>query len=810
MKFKLGILLTFIIFHLFNTLQAETVQKGIVKEYNEKAQKTPLPGVELNIRQTNNTVSDKNGSFTLSFLSLQPGEKINVRRIEKFGYEVFNKEAIEQWNLNPKSPFIIVMCKSDKFKQIRDNYERISSESYAKQRKKEEDSLAKLKAEGKLKEAEYQKRLIQIKDDYEDQLENLQNYIDRFSRIDLSEISAAEQEIIQLIQEGKIDEAIARYENQNYLDIYKKETAEIKKLSIAIGEMTDLRSDKTKSRDSVGMAIDRQIDAFKLGGGKENFNKIKVLLHELAYCDTTDFNKMYKYGEFLFQQKDYVNALTSLYTAFNNCTDSEKRIKIMMSACDCHISLSQFQKAETIISEIIASNNVSDNDVMARLYLTLGSAYFRRTLFDKARLNFDKALEFAKDTHSVLEGNIFFALSSLNRTQKNFEDAKDFGLQAKNLFESINDSSGKHSGEIAKCESNLAKIDYYSGKYDSAYTKFVISNESYAKLFSKNPSKYEENLAWNQVMTAKALFRLDKFEEALSILDNCLETYNSLYKKIPYAYGKSYSQALDDYGVNLIKLKRFDEALKYYGQSTEIVSNLFELDSVAFRPLYAMNYYAKAYRAYQNDDFDESIKLNERTSQLLKPLFEKDPRTYGDAYFSTVKYLSDSYWQMGDLDSAYDNMKNCVIRIEDMDRLAVMPSNSAEIYRRFARFQEEMGMHKEAISSYRQAFQLYVGMINKSQKHLNLALSIQRNISAIYDYSLSDYDGAEKALKDALEIKADDNNILEDLGKLYIKQNKYNDASDILKRLVAITPNYESKSESEFNKRCLELGISAH
>ena len=46
---------------------AQTVQKGVVKEYNEKDQKTPLGGVELNIISAQSTASDTDGKFELSF-----------------------------------------------------------------------------------------------------------------------------------------------------------------------------------------------------------------------------------------------------------------------------------------------------------------------------------------------------------------------------------------------------------------------------------------------------------------------------------------------------------------------------------------------------------------------------------------------------------------------------------------------------------------------------------------------------------------------------------------------------------------------
>ncbi len=90
-------------FTLFSLL-AHTSQPGIVQEYNEKAKKTPLAGVEVRAKSASNAVSGKGGSFKLEFLTLSPGSSVNISRIEKRGYEIFNKEAVEQWNINPDNP----------------------------------------------------------------------------------------------------------------------------------------------------------------------------------------------------------------------------------------------------------------------------------------------------------------------------------------------------------------------------------------------------------------------------------------------------------------------------------------------------------------------------------------------------------------------------------------------------------------------------------------------------------------------------------------------------------------------------------
>jgi len=194
---------------------AQTVQRGVVMEYNGSNAKTPLAGVELNVRLASSTVSDKNGNFVLKFATLKPGDRISVRRIEKSGYEIFNKEALETWNLNPEIPFTIIMCRSDKLKKIREEYEAKAAEMYNRLYKKEIAALNKLKSEAKISEEKYRRELKTIKENYERQMTNLDNYIDKFARIDISELSKEEQEVIELIKQGRIEEAIERYKALN-------------------------------------------------------------------------------------------------------------------------------------------------------------------------------------------------------------------------------------------------------------------------------------------------------------------------------------------------------------------------------------------------------------------------------------------------------------------------------------------------------------------------------------------------------------------------------------------------------------------
>lgn len=295
---------------------AQVIQHGIVKEYNEELQKTPLANVEILVSDAGQRVSGNDGKFQLRFRTKKLGDHVSVTRIEKLGYEIFNRDAIAQWNVSDADhPFTIVMCNSEKFKKIRDNYERVSSESYARQQLKEKKKLEAERAAGKLKEEEFQQKLVQLQDEFDRQLDSIRPYIDRFARIDLSEISEQERKIIKLIQEGNIDEGIELYKQLNPEGIFRNNRK--------------LKTQLDVSADSVFAMICRKNDALFLQGGRDNLKKVEESYRDIAEADTTYLYGLSAYSDFLFQRHRHQENLRYLHL-INMC--GEKSFPHYLSA----------------------------------------------------------------------------------------------------------------------------------------------------------------------------------------------------------------------------------------------------------------------------------------------------------------------------------------------------------------------------------------------------------------------------------------------------------------------------------------------
>ncbi|MDE6277896.1 MAG: tetratricopeptide repeat protein, partial [Muribaculaceae bacterium] len=358
------------------------MQRGLVREYNERAAKTPLGGVELTVRSAGSTVSDRDGSFALEFLTLEPGERVNVRRIEKDGYVVFNKEAVEQWNLSPTSAFTVVMCRADRFKRIRDNYYRNSEERYSAQYKKERDELARLQRDGKLKEEEYRARLAEVSAEYDRQLDNLDAYVDRFARIDLSEVSAGEQEIIGLVEQGLFDEAIRKYEDLRIKEQLVEALGERRRVDAAIVHLSGVRSDLGFSIDSLYSSAERQIETLRLAGGAENKGKILEIYRDIADADTTNTEWLLKTGNYIREYvADYPLAMRYLTTALGSARRQDARGSVSEAAVSgvigdvCHDrgdyagAEEWYGRALSIMETKLGRENVD----VARIYNKLGN-----------------------------------------------------------------------------------------------------------------------------------------------------------------------------------------------------------------------------------------------------------------------------------------------------------------------------------------------------------------------------------------------------------------------------------------------------
>lgn len=284
MYFKIIITIATILASSF-ALRAQSVQSGQVLLYHGSDAKTPLSNVSISAIGAGAVTSDSEGHFELKFRTLHAGDVIQFRRIELSGFEVMNTEALEVARVANVSSeaasqsglLTIIMCSSEELAQLKDGYRTVASERYQKQLEEKERELAQLKSEGKLKEDEYNKRVEALEEQYEAQLQTLDTYVDKFARIDLSELDEFEQQIIALVQEGRIDEAIAKYDEQNLTKRLQEGVQQQRQLTNDVQKLDTAIHAKAQEAQRLETNINKQVELLKKVGGEANERKAQEL-----------------------------------------------------------------------------------------------------------------------------------------------------------------------------------------------------------------------------------------------------------------------------------------------------------------------------------------------------------------------------------------------------------------------------------------------------------------------------------------------------------------------------------------------------
>ncbi len=438
---------------------AQTSQKGVVKEYREENNKRPLAGVEVEITNAGSVVSDRKGDFLLEFRTFKPGQKVNVRRIEKTGYEIFNKEALEQWNINPDEPFTIVMVKQELFKEIRDNYSRISSKSYAEQYEKEKAALDKERQEGRLSEEKHREELEKLSDWYDAKLDNLDNYIDRFARIDLAELDENERAIIELVKEGKLEEAMARYDEWGLIEIIESELSDLSQIRNAVDDLNTLMAEKEASLKEQWSKFQRELDFRILTGGRKGYDMVSEMLMRAAKA--ADPNNPYILYHCI-AYSGYINNIALQKSISELCdiekiADTDYRILLSQSYSNSLVITGEYEKAIPYAEYVVAAAEQKGNvELKCRGLSHLMSIYEFTMQLDKQNEVFNELVRCCNDD-SVYESLSEYYRSALNQDiASHYDRMGDFLNANKYLIRSYDLQK-----EIYQSDSNIDNLRRY-------------------------------------------------------------------------------------------------------------------------------------------------------------------------------------------------------------------------------------------------------------------------------------------------------------------------------------------------------------
>ena len=523
---------------------AQVEQRIVVSEYMGKEEKTPLSQVGVTVLNAGAALSDQNGEATLRFRTLHAGDRVTVRRIEKAGYEIFNNQAVEQWNISPQRPFQIVLCQSAKLQALRDQYNRIARESYAKQYNADKAKLATERKKTKMLEETYAQKLRDLENQYQQQLEDIENYVDQFVRIDLSELNSQQQKLIDLVRKGKIEEAIRLYEEANYPDQYQKQCEEISKIDRAQAQLMKVEAEKRSEREKLYQAIGRQIATYRLAGGRENFQKITNLLKSVADADTTQLDAVWAYAEHAMKQLDF--------------DESEKYSTIYMRA----------------------SKDSPLRQAMA--YSVLGQGYTFVAEYNKAEKAYSASLEILKqlyqkepERYTVVLLTIQAQISTYYLMVGNYASAERILDEAIPLCEKMETENPDKTDDsyrqlLCLLYANRSQVECANGKEKEAMQiseKACELGRALNDTEEKNVTSRLTALTWR----FNTCYIFEKWEELAKASQEIVSIYEQLYKENPRRHLATYQSAYNNLAESYLHNKDYAECEKAFTKSEELL-----------------------------------------------------------------------------------------------------------------------------------------------------------------------------------------------------------------------------------------------
>lgn len=676
---------------------AKTVQTGVVREYKGKAKKTALAGVELQVYPAQSTASDRNGNFRLEFLTLKPGERINVRRIEKEGYEIFNKDALEQWNLNPTAPFMIVMCRSNMFKQLKDTYYKNSGERYARQYRKAQDELKRLKDQNKIQQKEYIERLEQLEQEYGRQLENLDNYVDRFARIDLSEVSPVEQEIIELVQAGKIDEAIAKYEELNAKEKLLDGISKRKEVGEAISTLTEVDRNLAADNDTLYAVVERQIQTLQLGGA-ENNEKIRRLYCDIADADTTNIEWLIDTGNFLYEYAaDHQAALGYFHKALASAEAlhgprSEEVAKVMNNLGVVCNDLGEFSNALDHLQRALDIRLAvlgEENNLTATTYNNIGNTYLDSGDPNKALEYFQKAFDI---NQKVLDSDDPALTVSYNDLGNAFYSLGDYGKALEYLEKALEIQTKIYSGghlHTAATLNNIGMLLSDKGDYQAALDNYFKALAIQEKIVG--PGHPDIAISYNNI--GSVYYYTGDFSKALEYFRKALDIRVAAFGEKHPSVGESYSNT----GVTLTQLGNYDAARENLEKSLEIYKDVFGNDNEAI----SVTYINLADLSSNLGDFQKALEYQQKALEINLRLFGPDHPQVALSYNN----IGTAYGDLGEPQKALEYLQKALdIRIKLLGNnhpyVASGYNNIGTIYNDLGNYDKALEYYHKAIDSY--------------------------------------------------------------------------------------------------------------
>ena len=471
-----------------------------------------------------------------------------------------------------------------------------------------------------------------LQNQYEDQLENIENYIDKFARIDLSELNSFEKEVIDLVTKGEIDKAIAKYEDENLLSKYMTQIQEFKKLDDAQHLVSDALDRSLERRDSIHRTIKHQVDLLRMAGGKSNFDKAMNLMRDVAMSDTTNFVAVFEYATYCRKVDRLSEALYFYNIGLRNAVpNSHEAVQARLGATNVLLRQREYYQVASSVYPILdiinelskqsgnpnlyIAERIDAKKLLARACTQLKDSINAKKYYTEAVNDCEVLVNMDSSQLILLAETECMASQMYIRAVSNPDEAIAIGKKAlEHMLEAYNSNPELYKAKYAFAQNTLASAYRHKRDFQLAEQHFLEADRLYTEAYKKNPEAYKSYLATNK--------------------QNMADLY--LYKD-------------DEGNYPLIK-----KALRYIQDSESLFKDLLKngVESAELSLLYLDINYVKYY--FNTGQYDRALKYSNIAIEGIKPYYSKFPTTYKSLYIITLSNHLDILDKLGKHKDAFE------------------------------------------------------------------------------------------------------------------------------------------------------------
>ena len=537
-------------------------QQGIAYLYDYKTKtKNPVANVSLTVAYAKGpAVSRSDGTFTIEFQDFGAGKKLAFEKHPfSQGLMVLNKKEVDEWSTF-EGRLKLIMCNKKDFDVCKQNYYNVGLQSVTQ---RYERKIAALKKES----ADYQQRLQELEEERDRIMDNLRNSADAMARIDQSELDAAMQEVLDLYEQGTVDEAMKKLENMKLGEKFVQ-TLERKQ-----------KHETEDAKDSVQILnkLRTSVDMYKNSG---NWDKAAETLKLLADKLNT-FDDIFAYAYYIDNQNDF--------------KDAETYYKKAMEICQ-RLAKDNPKAYEPDVAHTLNNLAVLYSDTQR---LSEAEEMYKQALVIRQRL--------ANDNPKAYEPYVAQTLNNLANLYKNTQrlsEAEDMYKQALEIRQRLAKENPKaYEPGMAATLNNLAFLYSNTQRFTEAEDMYKQALEIRQRIAKENPKAYEPDVAETLNNLAILYSNTQRFTEAEGMYKQALEIYQRLVKDNPKAYEPYVAQTLGNSSFNAIFMEKYSEAEQLAREGLAIDSTQHWIASNLAAALLLQGRYAEAesiYRQYKD------------------------------------------------------------------------------------------------------------------------------------------------------------------------------------------------------------------